>query len=275
MEQKWITGIRGMLFCAPFLLLPQCLKSSEVESSVSAEPAQLNAEGEFHPNYVDDIKPILDENCHSCHKLPAGPLKSFDTIEFARAAKDKIAQQVAEEKMPPTGPLDKEVVAKLSLWAEQGGRHGPFPSREEDIGPLLEDKCLVCHGGAVDPDLSDPKVLLEKAIISRELIASGTMPPADNLSDSEKVLFDNWFANGLRETSLVSYENDVKPILESRCMSCHGAQQPLLGDLAAVQLNTKEILTSVEGDLMPPIGMTPLTKDEKQIFKRWADHGAN
>lgn len=94
----------------------------------------------------------------------------------------------------------------------------------------------------------------------------------------------------------IDFENQVKPILESRCLSCHGETKPK-GDLvlttraAAIEggengpsivpgdpekspLYTLTILPPDDIDIMPPKG-DPLTKAETEVLRLWIEQGAS
>jgi len=93
----------------------------------------------------------------------------------------------------------------------------------------------------------------------------------------------------------VSFTRDVKPILESACLSCHGAEKPKGGlsihtRAAAISggesgtslvpgepdeslLYTLTILDPDDDDIMPPKG-DPLTKDQTDALKHWIEAGA-
>ena len=93
----------------------------------------------------------------------------------------------------------------------------------------------------------------------------------------------------------VNFSRQVKPILESACLSCHGPEKPK-GDLSihtrAATLSGGESGTSLvpgkpddsllysltilpedDDDIMPPKG-DPLTKAETNILKQWIEEGA-
>ena len=93
----------------------------------------------------------------------------------------------------------------------------------------------------------------------------------------------------------INFSKEVKPILESACLSCHGAEKPK-GDLsihtraAAISggesgtslvpgkpdeslLYTLTILPADDDDIMPPKG-DPLTKAQTNVLKRWIEEGA-
>ena len=95
---------------------------------------------------------------------------------------------------------------------------------------------------------------------------------------------------------LVDFAREVKPILESACLSCHGEEKPKGGlsiqtRAAAVHggdsgtslvpgkpddslLYTLTILPPDDDDIMPPKG-DPLSREETEILRRWIQEGAH
>ena len=93
----------------------------------------------------------------------------------------------------------------------------------------------------------------------------------------------------------VNFTREVKPILESACLSCHGAEKPKGGlsihtRAASISggdsgtslvpgkpddslLYTLTILPPDDDDIMPPKG-DPLTKAQTDTLKRWIEEGA-
>ena len=93
----------------------------------------------------------------------------------------------------------------------------------------------------------------------------------------------------------VDFSREVKPILESACLSCHGPEKPKgglsihtraatiaggdIGDTLVPgkpmesSLYTLTILPPDDDDIMPPKG-DPLTKDQTEILRRWIEEGA-
>lgn len=101
-------------------------------------------------------------------------------------------------------------------------------------------------------------------------------------------------AQGLA-TESVDFAREVKPILESACLSCHGDEKPKGGLSiqtrgAAIHggdsgtslvpgkpedslLYTLTILPPDDDDIMPPKG-DPLSREQTEILRRWIQEGA-
>ncbi len=92
-------------------------------------------------------------------------------------------------------------------------------------------------------------------------------------------------------TGLIDFNRDVRPILESSCLECHGPKEAkegfrvdekdtLLsylepGDLAASSLWTDYLTTADEEMKMPPVGQNkPLTGAQLATLKLWIEEGA-
>lgn len=97
-------------------------------------------------------------------------------------------------------------------------------------------------------------------------------------------------------SEVVLYTHVVAPILEAKCISCHGKHKRKgglsLADEAAIlkggengavlvpgnaaesELIKRITLLPAHEDVMPPAGKTPLTDQEKQCLSWWIDHGA-
>ena len=99
----------------------------------------------------------------------------------------------------------------------------------------------------------------------------------------------------LRAADRIDFALDVKPLLESACLSCHGPEKPK-GDLqlmsralalkggekgadlvpgkpTASRLYTSTILPAGHDDIMPPKG-DPLTKTQTEVLRKWIEQGA-
>ena len=93
----------------------------------------------------------------------------------------------------------------------------------------------------------------------------------------------------------IDFTLDVKPLLESTCLSCHGSEKPkgelelttralaikggekgagiVPGKPADSRLYTSTVLPAGHDDIMPPKGAT-LTKTQSEVLRRWIEQGA-
>jgi formylglycine-generating enzyme required for sulfatase activity/mono/diheme cytochrome c family protein len=100
----------------------------------------------------------------------------------------------------------------------------------------------------------------------------------------------------LRAAEKIDFALDVKPILESTCLSCHGQEKPkgglrlttrakaieggdggtslVPGDPAKSPLYTTTILPADHDNIMPPKGDT-LTKSQTETLRLWIEQGAD
>ena len=98
-----------------------------------------------------------------------------------------------------------------------------------------------------------------------------------------------------RADDAVDFEKQIKPILETSCVRCHGPEHPkaglrldnsadamkggddgvviVPGNSAKSPLYTSTILPADDEKRMPPKG-DPLTKEQSELLKRWIDQGA-
>ncbi|MDA1313814.1 MAG: DUF1553 domain-containing protein [Acidobacteria bacterium] len=113
---------------------------------------------------------------------------------------------------------------------------------ETAVLPLLKSKCAACHGAstpqaglnlesletvlsggksgpAVFPGSPETSLLLQKVV-------SGAMPPVgEKLTDAEIQLVRGWIHQGARgehDAGPLVTDKDVLPILQMRCITCHG-----------------------------------------------------
>jgi mono/diheme cytochrome c family protein len=120
---------------------------------------------------------------------------------------------------------------------------------ETDVRPLLQAKCLRCHGDKArkaDLDLgtragilkgseSGPVIVAGKPAESKlyEMVHEGKMPPGnkDKLSKAEVETIRRWIEAGARfrpeqgQLDLAVTQQEVIPILLRRCTACHGRSQ--------------------------------------------------
>ncbi len=74
------------------------------------------------------------------------------------------------------------------------------------------------------------------------------------------------------DTIFIDYEQEIKPIFEAECYSCHsGLSPPDLSTCEAIKANSNIILDRLESSVngMPPNG--PLPKSQIDLIKEWID----
>jgi uncharacterized membrane protein len=88
--------------------------------------------GSGAPSYVQDIKPVFDQNCVLCHDTnKSGALRNgapvsvnFDTYQKIIDNLERASIRVQAGTMPPTGPLDSETVTLILEWIAAGSPEG-------------------------------------------------------------------------------------------------------------------------------------------------------
>lgn len=75
---------------------------------------------------------------------------------------------------------------------------------------------------------------------------------------------------------VVSFANQIQPMLKSNCTSCHGSSQQSAGvrldSYTAVKANLSKASNAISKGIMPPSG--GLKTDLRQLFQTWVDQGA-
>jgi mono/diheme cytochrome c family protein len=189
----------------------------------------------------------------------------------------------------PMAGAGRNVLAGANPQEEKVQSPAPLPSFPDDIRPLLQAKCLRCHGEKArkgDLDLRTPAGLLKGGetgpvivpgkpdnSLLFEKVQSGMMPPGkkDRLSEAEVETIRRWIAGGAKfdagengkETTLgvTATQHDVLPILLRRCSACHGLRRQEGG----LDLHTREAL--LRGGKSGP-ALIPGRPDESLIIKK-------
>lgn len=219
-------------------------------------------------------------------------------------------------------PKPKEVAQVEPQAQPEAVKQEPAPSEnhpviamDEDpffklvILPILNEKCLKCHGtekpkaglviclqdcvlqekfvAPAEPD----KSLLYTAIMG---ISQKAMPPKSQpqLSDMEKELIRRWIVSLPKKQieiakaeSPVTFEKDILPIFNEKCLKCHGTEKPKAGLVICLEdcvLQEKFVVASdpdksllytaimgISQKAMPPKSEPQLTDAEKDLIKRW------
>ncbi len=192
----------------------------------------------------------------------------------------------------------------------------PSPRFERDILPIFSANCFNCHsaGSLVGLDLRTAESTLrgshqgpvvikgsaEESPLFKKVSSRAMPPPAFNLklTDAQIETIKNWIQAGApydvstredlqRETA--RFDHSIKPLLEARCVSCHGAGKPMAGldlrTLASVLQGSRNgpvveegaadkspLLRKTLSGSMPPKGAgLPLTDAEIHTLRQWID----
>lgn len=193
-------------------------------------------------------------------------------------------------------------------FGEQDATTGALepPTYLESVGPLLQERCVSCHGGD-DRDRVRAEFRLDRcadgadgvlgARAMRERIVAQVSTDAmprdqDPLSSAEKALLASWAESGGACEPVFS--SHVRPLFATYCVACHGLGEPKdpttpdtlrldrcttpeTGDAVGAQEAAELIRIWLTDPLdpMPPIGEVPRPSEaEVNRMLLWIDRGA-
>ena len=123
--------------CSPFLFVFLALVSSTVWAQGSAPPeADKPAEITDEVSYNQDIRPVIDNFCTTCHagSRPLGGFVLTDYESVRRQAEEGTLLKRIEDEvnpMPQTGLMPKYMRRLLRVWAENGFQEGEEGQRAQ------------------------------------------------------------------------------------------------------------------------------------------------
>jgi hypothetical protein len=216
-------------------------------------------------DFTNHVLPILEDRCFSCHQEPYN--KNGRTIQ------PKAGLALNTYEMVMKGNLDATVVTPGDV--EDSYLHEVLTLDEDD------DMFMPPKGGPLTPEQID---------IIKRWIEEGAKPKAGG--------------SGVADASGgISFHDHIFPILEERCLDCHGEPYVKNGRTihpkAGLALDTYEAvlkgnldgaiidrgdheestlyvvitLDPDDSEIMPPKG-DPLSAEEIELFKKWIDEGA-
>ena len=192
---------------------------------------------------------------------------------------------------------------------------------EKDVLPIFTKNCFNCHGKSspqLGLDLRSARLVgrgsqngpvvvpgsLDKSPLWSK-ISSREMPPAAfklKLTDNELNVIKRWIETGAKsveqtqlpndvQQQFARFENQIRPLLEERCVECHGEDDPdrdldlrtlssLLrgsenGPVIYEGFSDKSVLIRklTSHEMPPPDAGEPLTPAEIRMFVSWIDKG--
>jgi len=216
-------------------------------------------------DFTNHVLPILEDRCFSCHQEP------YD--KNGRTIQPKAGLALNTYELVMKGNLDNTVVTAGDV--ADSYLHEVLTLDEDD------DMFMPPKGGPLKPDQVD---IIKRWIEEGAKLSAGGTAVADA-------------SNG------ISFHDHIFPILEDRCLDCHGEPYVKNGRTihpkAGLALDTYEAvlkgnldgeiidrgdheestlfvvitLDPDDSEIMPPKG-DPLTADEIELFKKWIDEGA-
>jgi hypothetical protein len=216
-------------------------------------------------DFINHVLPILEDRCFSCHQEP------YD--KNGRTIQPKAGLALNTYELVMKGNLDATVVTPGDV--EDSYLHEVLTLDEDD------DMFMPPKGGPLTPEQID---------IIKRWIEEGAKPKAGG--------------GGVADASGgISFHDHIFPILEERCLDCHGEPYVKNGRTihpkAGLALDTYEAvlkgnldgeivdrgdheestlyvvitLDPDDSEIMPPKG-DPLSPEEIELFKKWIDEGA-
>ena len=242
-------------------LLPGITGLGEEPKSPAPEDQPPKLVTEAAPGFKGDILPILRARCWKCHGEKGRKAKldlrtyasirkgseSGEVIVPGSAEKSQLYEMIAGGDMPPDESLSESEVALIRRWLDGGApqvsEHSPTATEtakvdritEHDILPILQLRCVVCHGKRrreSDLDLRTRESILKggksgSAIVLGkpdqslmiEKIVSEAMPPLKEqgvvsvrpVTSGELVRIKQWIADGAPQSPPEYYAVDRGP----------------------------------------------------------------
>ena len=195
------------------------------------------------------------------------------------------------------------------------------PIFEKDVQPILSTYCLTCHGKSSPEqgvDLRTARTVLrggfngpvvtkgspDESLLYQKL-SQGKMPPKafqSQVPEADVETIRRWIEAGARteqgdglpeqaRIQIARFEQEIQPLLNERCVSCHGGDSPQSGldlhSLASILrggqngpvvqegFSEKSILVrQLVNGVMPPQGVSaPLNDAEIELIRDWIDEG--
>lgn len=104
-----------------------CSYDSESDLTISEEEPIDDDGGGTTVNYVQNIKPIIDNNCTRCHASPPVNGAPFSLVNFAQVSQRATnifntmnRQSGSAGAMPPSGRLPQSTIDLIQQWIDEG-----------------------------------------------------------------------------------------------------------------------------------------------------------
>ena len=139
------------------------------------------------------------------------------------------------------------------------------------IKPIMEAYCVSCHNEeAVEASALAPSdfTTFEGARPYGSLMPTFRLFAELNATDQQTIT--DWIDNGLTEAD---YDNGVKLVLDTNCISCHPPGAEARKELPKTNLYI-EATVKLYGSLLPQFGkLKGVSPDEQKILETWVEQG--
>lgn len=307
--------LKVVLTLLVFSIITSCNYTSNPISNVSSDVNQgtdpVVVGGYNGPFYDSDIRPLIVAKCAGCH----GEGSSFGNwLDYKTVVKkkDKIFDRTIVKGDMPMGTTLSDVEKKeLATWLKSGTPKTKVITKKEEakkvvpkvetpkketpihvkkseeiafhknIKPLVAKACIACHGeGSSLGNWMDYKTIFDKKeAIYERVVVQRNMPLGLVLSEEEVDMVREWIDTGAKEgmvpVKLRTYSKDIRPIVEMKCIGCHGSDA-IFGDwnkYSEIYTYRDEIKQRVVVEKTMPLGQV-LTENEIELFKQWLESGA-
>ncbi|MBK8506601.1 MAG: hypothetical protein IPL46_33045 [Saprospiraceae bacterium] len=187
--------------------------------------------------------------------------------------------------------FESDILPILIGNCANAGCHDPISAQHELV--LTSYDALKLHDDVIVPFDLDKSELYEK--ITEDKV-SDRMPPAPNeaLTQDQIVKIGKWILQGAQnnscndgsnhscDTAIISFANDVKPIFDTYCITCHGSSNAN-GGVSLISYNgassvakTGKLLGVVkwtDGFLMMPLGGNQIPDCDINTLSAWINQG--
>lgn len=110
--------MKNKKYLKSLILIISCVIASSCENYVEDDFQSLEQDCDPNTSFVNQIKPIIDNNCISCHNGNQFPdLRTYSGVSNNA---EIVKEQVVNRTMPIGGSLTNEEIDLITCWIENG-----------------------------------------------------------------------------------------------------------------------------------------------------------
>lgn len=273
-------------------------KFSDAEYSCYETEAALALAAGTPVTYNDHLKPLVAAKCATCHAAK-GTSPDLSTYEGLKLEAEASLNRILAGTMPMGGALPAAEQELFKQWVEGGtleageGAPATEPGAADALPAGMKEICRKAgqqeSGGAAAPAVSagtgteaTPTAPAgtgsgPEASGSGSASGTGSVSGTGSTAGSGSVSGTGTGSDAGSGSVLavVNYNEDIKAIIDGKCVSCHAAGKtaPNLATYAGAKTAGAKSLARIDAGTMPPSASDALTVEEKALFKAWSDAG--